>query len=286
MRVVSGSQGFRLVEFNSDCSGPTVCIIGGVHGDETFGAKLITTLERKFALENLLLRGRLLTLIANLEAVQCKKRFIDCDLNRAFGNSVAFGHEAQLAQRLKPYLADLDYVLDLHSTSAPTQAFCAGVLTSRHLEVFDATGLEFYTHGWEIHRGYTMLIDEVNRLGGVGVVAECGKTGDSQTYVVGYNVVLRFLQKLEIISPFTSQFPTNRTIVQINQIVTAKTSNFFFTRHFENFDLVEANEVVAYDNEQPINFLKEFVMVMPTRSKLKPGEEAFGMGIINKLKVG
>lgn len=282
MKIVANSEGFRLVLLDSGKPGSTVCVVGGVHGDETCGPNSIAVLERKLLTGDRLLRGRLLTLVANLEAVRLKRRFVDFDLNRAFENSYAFGHEAQLAHRLAPHLIGMDYVLDLHSTSAPTQPFCAGALTERHLEMFKMTGLDVYTHGWEIHREHTMLIDEVNRLDGVGVIAECGRTGDSQTDKVAHTTVLQFLQELEMLSPVKLQSPKSHTVVRIDQIIRARTESFFFTRHFKNLDLVRAGEVVAYDDGRPIAYPNAFVIAMPTQSKLQAGDEAFGIGIIEQ----
>lgn len=282
MKIVANSEGFRLVLFDSDKPGLTVCIVGGVHGDETCGLNAINLLESKLLTGDKLLHGRLLTLVANLEAVRLKRRFVDCDLNRAFGESNAFGYESQLAHRLAPHLIGMDYVLDLHSTSAPTQPFCAGALTKRHLEMFRMTGLEVYTHGWEIHRGHTMLIDEVNRLNAVGAIAECGKTGDAQTDKVAYTTVLHFLQELKMLSPVKLQSPKSHTVVRIDQTVRARTENFCFTRNFKNLELVKAGEVVAYDDGKPITHPDAFVMAMPTQGKLQAGDEAFGVGIIEQ----
>ena len=127
-----------------------------------------------------------------------------------------------------------------------------------------------------------MLIDEVNRLDGVGAIVECGKTGDSQTDKVAYTTVLRFLQELEMLSPAKSQSPKSHIVVRIERTVKAKTNNFFFTRHFKNLSLVRAGEVVAYDAQEPIAYPYEFVMAMPTQGKLQEGDEAFGIGIIEQ----
>jgi succinylglutamate desuccinylase len=282
MKIIANSKWFRLALSDSGKPGPTVCIVGGVHGDETCGPSSIAALERRFLAGDRLLCGQLLTLLANEEAVRSKRRFVDFDLNRAFGNSNAFGHESQLAPRLAPYLTGMNYVLDLHSTSAPTQPFFAGALTKRHLEMFKMTGLEVYTHGWEIHRGYTMLIDEVNRLDGVGAIVECGKTGDSQTDKVAYTTVLHFLQELEMLSPAKSQSLKSHIVVRIDQTVRARTENFFFTRNFKNLAPVDAGEVVAYDDGKPITHPHAFVIAMPTQGKLQAGDEAFGVGIIEE----
>lgn len=283
MQVKIVSEGFRLVEFDSGQPGPRVCIVGGIHGDELCGVNAISVLEDEFTTNHELLCGRLLMLVANLEAIRLKKRFVDFDLNRAFNSTVAFGYEAQLAQRITPHLTGVDYLLDLHSTSAPTRPFCAGSLTKAHLEMFWMLGFETYTCDLEVHRGQVMLIDEINRLGGVGIAAECGRTGERQIDEVAYKAFIRLLQKLGMIPPTEQRPPKSRSIIRIKQIVTAKTEHFIFTRDFENLDLVESGEVVAYDNGQPVVFSDPFLITTPTKVKLQPGDEAFGVGIIEKI---
>ncbi len=44
---------------------------------------------------------------------------------------------------------------------------------------------------------------------------------------------------------------------------------------------MEAGEVVAYDDGQPVAYPHAFVMAMPTRVKLRAGDEAFGVGVID-----
>jgi hypothetical protein len=125
-----------------------------------------------------------------------------------------------------------------------------------------------------------MLINEVDRLGGIGIIAECGRTGEAQTDETAYCAVLRLLQALEMLPAIEFPAPRSRLLVRIEKIITAKTEDFHFTRHFENLDLVKANEVVAYDGRCPISYAEPFHMTMPTRGRLQIGEEAFGIDIV------
>jgi uncharacterized protein len=286
MKTVINSEGFRLVSFDSGKPGLTVCISGGVHGNEICGVKAITKLEEKLLSEENLLSGRVLTLIANQEAIRLKKRFVDFDLNRAFGNLDAIGHEFNLAKKIIPHLQDIDYLLDLHSTSAPTKPFCAGILTRGHLEVFKMTGIDIYTHGWELHRGYSMLIDEVNRAGGMGIIAECGETDDEITNYIAYQTAINLLENLHLFS--TSEFKLNTknyTIIKIKNIVKAKSDNFSFVRDFKNLEQVNTNELIAYDEQESISYNYQFLISMPTIGSLQIGDEAFGIGIKEKLRI-
>ena len=286
MKQIINSEGFRLVSFDSGQPGLTVCISGGVHGDETCGVKAIEKLEKELLSKEKLLSGRVLTLIANQEAIKLKKRFVDFDLNRAFGNSSAIGHESNLAKNIASHLQGIDYLLDLHSTSAPTKPFCAGILTKRHIEIFKMIGVEYYTYGWEIHRGHSMLIDEVNRLGGIGVIVECGKTDDLKTDEIAYKSVKNLLQKFKIFPISNYQFSVeNHIIIKIEQIIKAQSNDFTFTRHFSNLYETKADEIIAYDNKKSIHYKYPFLIVMPTVGSLKLGDEAFGIGIKNNFLI-
>ncbi|MDJ0580115.1 succinylglutamate desuccinylase/aspartoacylase family protein [Crocosphaera sp.] len=267
--------------FDTELLGATVCLVAGVHGNELCGLQAIKTFENQLLTCSPLVKGRLITIIANCQAIQHQKRFIDYDLNRSFGNSKSFGHELSLAKELTPFLQDVDYLIDLHSTSAPTNPFCAGTLTEEHLKLFSMTGIQFYTCGWEIHRGHTMLIDEVDRSGGIGIIVECGQHDADNTNRVAYDVIVSVLDKLKMLKLTKSslQNSTSNTVVKIKKIIKSQTHNFYFIRHFENFVSIAENEIVAYDGDTAIRFPYGYLMVMPTHGRLKQGEEAFGIGI-------
>lgn len=284
---------YEINVFKACESGPRVCLVGGVHGNEGCGIYALNVL--KGYLQNIL-RGQVSLLIANPEAVQSNQRFIDFDLNRCFGNSCSHGYEHILAEEIKSYFysSAIEYVLDLHSTSSNSMPFCAGVKTRKHLDVFRATQLDVYMHGWERHRGHNMLIDEVNRLGGTGVIVECGKHDQQKTNEMALWVAANFLRSLRLISDETltqifdnsSSFRSyaelgysRKKVIEIREIVRVKTPNFYFTKQYRNLEHIVANEIVAYDGATAVQSTHEFFMAMPTAGALHLGDEAFGIGI-------
>lgn len=98
---------------------PEIAIVGAVHGDEPCGARAIERLieddppvERPVKL-----------VVANEEALAAEVRYVDLDLNRAFGEGVAEGaHEYALAPRLAAELEGC-LVLSIHSTQSTAQPF-------------------------------------------------------------------------------------------------------------------------------------------------------------------
>lgn len=280
MEILIDSEEFRLISFDSGKKGETVCISGGVHGNESCGVKAIRKIEKEFLSNQILLKGKVLTLIANKKAIQLKKRCIDFDLNRAFGNPNAFGYESEIAKKITPFLQEIDFLLDLHSTSAFTKPFCAGILSTDHLEFFKMTGIDVYTHGWELHRGYSMLIDEINRFGGVGIIAECGKMDEKSTNHIAYQTIISLLEKIKFISvPEFKSTTKEYKIIRVKQIVKACSDNFSFVRNYKNLDMAKIDEVIAYDNNNPILYNYPFLIMMPNMQNIENGEEAFGIGI-------
>jgi uncharacterized protein len=282
-KVIIENEGYRKITYDSCKQGLTLCIVGGVHGNETCGVNLVNKLENWFFNEQELSNGKLLTLVANTQAVKLRKRFVHNDLNRAFVNTSHTGYEFQLAQQLSKELLGIDYLIDLHSTSAPLKPFCAGILTLKHYNLFLLTGIEIYMHGWEAHRGYSMLIDEINRLGGVGIIAECGKTSTLQANQVAYQVTIRTLKSLKMIASSASTISKKEPIVlRIKEIIRAKTSKFHFTRKFKNLEVIKPGEAIAFDGSEAVIYPHPFIITMPNYGKIESGDEAFGVGTFEK----
>ncbi len=98
-----------------------VAIVGGTHGNELTGVHLVKKFER---FPQLLHRESFecVTLLANPQAVVANRRYIDRDLNRSFDNAdlanLATGYEARRAQEIVLELANVDLIIDLHSSTA------------------------------------------------------------------------------------------------------------------------------------------------------------------------
>lgn len=93
-------------------SGPTVYVVGGVHGDEPIGLKVIRELKSLTVA-----RGILVLIIAHPKALAKKKRFLQTDLNRSFnGKSKAI--EERLAKKLVKEFAQADFLIDIHATNS------------------------------------------------------------------------------------------------------------------------------------------------------------------------
>jgi len=104
---------------------PELAIIGSVHGDEPCGARAI----ERFLADPPTLDRPVKFVIANEEALDAGERYLDADLNRAFGPGVPEdAHERRLAERLGDEIQGCR-VLSIHSTQSHADPFAiaAGV---------------------------------------------------------------------------------------------------------------------------------------------------------------
>ena len=97
-------------------SKPCIGIVACLHGDEPLGAHVLN----KFLSIS---RGMAKLIIANEEAMEMQKRFLEADLNRSFPGKADGLHEERLACELLNALDGCDYVIDIHTTTAKTDPF-------------------------------------------------------------------------------------------------------------------------------------------------------------------
>jgi succinylglutamate desuccinylase len=112
--------------------GPTLILIGGIHGNEPAGVQAIKQVLKLLRAHNSDLCGRLVGFAGNLPALRADRRYIDIDFNRVWDDPdqklVNAPHErvaySSLSRQLKPYLNRRDtIVFDLHTTSAKGAPF-------------------------------------------------------------------------------------------------------------------------------------------------------------------
>lgn len=125
-----------IARFHGEAAGPTLIVIGGLHGNEPSGVEAMRRVASAMASAPGRMRGDVVMLAGNLRALDRGVRFIDHDLNRGWtGERLATLRAAEavaeldaedyeqleLAEALEQALASARgpaYLLDLHATSA------------------------------------------------------------------------------------------------------------------------------------------------------------------------
>lgn len=90
-----------------------ILVIGGMHGNETLGLKVVKLFQDSPVLE-------VDTLLANEQAIEANCRFVEQDLNRSFpGDSKSDKYEFKRASEILKTARKYDVVLDFHNTHCP-----------------------------------------------------------------------------------------------------------------------------------------------------------------------
>lgn len=106
-----------------------IAIVGGTHGNEPVGIEIIKALQKQTP-ENCLHEYK--AFVGNPKAYGLQKRFVDPDLNRAFGkNGKPKGYEKVRSEELeKEIRGQFDLVIDLHTTT--TNMGLTAILNNTH----------------------------------------------------------------------------------------------------------------------------------------------------------
>jgi aspartoacylase len=92
-----------------------IAIVGGTHGNEPVGIEVVKALKE----QNLETIHEYKTFTGNPKAYELQKRFVDSDLNRAFGKKgKPIGYEKTRSLELKKEIENnFDFIIDLHTTT-------------------------------------------------------------------------------------------------------------------------------------------------------------------------
>ncbi|MDT8368252.1 MAG: succinylglutamate desuccinylase/aspartoacylase family protein [Longimicrobiales bacterium] len=183
-----------LATLGSAGRGPTLIVVGGLHGNEPAGWEASRRVAADLVDREADLEGRVVFLTGNRTALARGCRFVDRDLNRAWtdhtiarlrrtgpGNAVEDDEQAELLDTIEAILADAGgraWLLDLHTTSGTGGAFSvvSDTLPARELAlrlpVPLVLGLEEMVDG--------TLHDWMQGSGVVTVVFEAGQHAEAE----------------------------------------------------------------------------------------------------------
>jgi succinylglutamate desuccinylase len=299
------SPGEHLIgEFIGDIPGPTVIVIGGLHGNEAAGVAALRLVSEKLRPSAPALHGRIYLLAGNTRANAGRVRFIDSDLNRhwtdanitrnAPGSHVqpqfSEDHEQrELLGLLLPVVnsaCDEVYAIDLHSTSAAGVPFATVGDTmrnrrfARRLPVTILLGIEEQLEG--------TLLEYLNNIGAVTMGFEGGQHFAESTVNTHESLVWLALIAAGVIrkddignADYHARVVQNATgkpsILEV-RYRHAITEEDEFSMHpgYENFQPVRKYEHLADDRNGSVVAPESGMILMPLYQKL--GEDGFFVG--------
>lgn len=297
------SAGDHLIDkFIGSSDGPTVIVVGGVHGNEPAGVAAAERVAAQIRARNIKVDGRVYFVAGNTRALPLGKRFVDTDLNRGWtgrriaeaemGGGAFYSEDQDLAEleqlfdQILVTAKDEVYVIDLHSTSAAGMPFATVGDTLRNREFARAMPIAILL-GIEEQLEGTML-EHLNNIGCVTFGFEGGRHTSDQTIANHEAVIWHALAGAGVAE--TASIPefeqhrlqlekssggTKFFEVRYRHAITPE-DDFEMDPGFYNFDHVRKGETVANDRNGRITVREDGLMLMPLYQKL--GEDGFFIG--------
>lgn len=233
-------------------SGQTITIMGGVHGDEPSGIRIVQYLMEKY---ERIEQGKLHFILANTLAITRKQRCVFTNMNRAFiDNLQAQTWEEKRAQELLPLLRSTDVLIDIHNTirtntqpfvicEKPDEELCAcfwidkvvSGLVDIHVGSSDAY---VHSHGW------LAISLEVGSAGAPYLETQIAKTIDA----------------------LLNQQPLTRVKLRhyrAKELIRAEALPWCFEQKWGDFDSLPQWAILGYENGEPRYIPYDCVLLFP-----------------------
>lgn len=284
--------------------GPTLLILGGIHGNEPAGVLAADRVLRRMKELSANLRGEVVLLRGNTRALERKVRYIDADLNRQWtaanirtretGRGVhsqisEFFERAELLVALREVVSRARgeiYFVDLHTTSAKGKPFATvgDTLRNRRFALkFPLTivlGLEEQIDG--------TLLEYVNNLGAITMGLEAGQHQALSSIenheaviwtasVAAGNFRADDLPELEHYRTLLKRAGGGRRVVEVrHRHAIVPEDEFRMEPGFRNFQPVRRGQVLAKDRNGDIRARETGLILLPLYQAL--GDDGFFLG--------
>ncbi len=228
----------RLIERGS--GPPRVAVVGGIHGDEPAGERIVDRLVDTLDEDDL--DGTVQLIVANEPALSVGQRYTDADLNRVFPGDVdSDDYERALAVRLGDLVEGADAVLALHTShSAPPPFAIYSRLTDSVHRTVTGLPVEYVLDAGDLRQ---TTFDSVAPN---SVSIEVGHQGSEDAITFGYEAVRAFLRAQGVL---TDQPPTFTEATVVEGLEEVPKGGGEPHVHYENFEEIPVGEVFARDDE-------------------------------------
>lgn len=288
--------------FIGDQSGPTLIVVGGIHGNEPAGVLALSSLSDEVAAMDGKLKGRVYFLAGNTRALAIGKRFVDVDLNRSWKTKTMRGDDAEAffkgSEGLE--LAELDqvldsilitamdevYVVDLHSTSSDGMPFATVGDTLRNRDFAQKFPVPILLGIEEELEG--TLLEYLNNTGTVTLGFEGGQHLSPQT-VENHRALVwlalvnsAILDKRDVPDLVSSQTrllgktAAGAIYEIVHRHAVRPDDEFEMKPGFNNFDPIERGQRLATDRRGAVTSPTSGQILMPLYQRL--GEDGFFVG--------
>jgi predicted deacylase len=259
----------KIIIKNSGQPGKKVLIMAGVHGNEVCGIKALDELIPKIVP----IKGKVIFVYANLEAIKQNKRYVETNLNRCFlknqPDDIKETLEGKTAKEIIPFLEEADILLDLHSSK--TSANKSYLICEKHCqEYFSVLNPKNIISG----------IDKTHPGGSdgfmgkkIGICIECGLHDSQDSIENAKNAIFNILKKAEVVEGNTKSFLPKK-IFLAKYIYKSKNGPFILSRNFGDFEEFKEKTIVGKDGVKEV-YAKAGDVIMFADEPKKIGGECF-----------
>ena len=272
--------GSEIYQLDSGNPGPSVLVIGGIHGNESSGILAIKALLREFTdRPELLIAGRLTVALGNLEAIKLSQRGSQphADMNRVFSDEILQDmtrndYEVQRARVLAPLIAAADITIDLHATNKPSDPMVIYPTDSPKLRELakSFTAERVLTDPTHIIPNATDIYAEQH--GHIGICYESGWINDADATGKITTAVQRLLELQKMVKPSDLDLATqHQTIYEITEpiILTEAGFNWETPLGERSFDHFNIGDTIGYHGPTPLIAAYAGVIVFPKVKELQ-----------------
>jgi len=265
----------EIIQLKGEEEGPKSIILAGVHGNERCGVDALQTLLPTLKID----RGIVWFVYGNPRAIEKNIRYTEANLNRMFkpdnelSDADKKSYEYQRAQFLKQYLDKSDILLDLHASftlGAKPFVLCE----PNAIEIAKYLPFDLMVTGFDsVEPGGTDYY--MNKVGKVGICAECGYLGNQESTERAKNSILSFLKTRGHIE---GKITANKlSYIRMYQLYVTKADKFTLAKPFKDFDKISKNQVIGIDGRNKVVAQRDGVILF-ARNVKRIGDEAFLLG--------
>lgn len=294
-----GVSGVTLLDQGNP--GPTVAIFAVTHGNEISGFDALTYLLEEIELDSHEIKGKIFLIVHNLESYRRYRyesrqrplrdnefRYLDINLNRIYDQTsfaderLATAYEMKRAKEISSLVPEFEYVLDLHSTSRPSDPMLIAGIGSEDQRIADQ--LYFYRHILDLFEQIPgkPLLDYVKKHGKKGaetvaIAVECGSHFQSMSKYCARKTSLRFLQATGVVQVMHIEAPENFKVTKyvVKKNVLPKFPDFKWAHPWSGFQAVKRGTVLAVENGDQHKADDDYVLIMPTASPRPGGDGVY-----------
>ncbi|MEZ0225224.1 MAG: succinylglutamate desuccinylase/aspartoacylase family protein [Alphaproteobacteria bacterium] len=276
------------VVFDSGKKGPSLLILGSVHGNEKCGTHAIgrAIMELRSGIFSLSAGKVIFVPICNPEAYRLNQRYFEVNLNRVVcKHDKPALYEHKIANELTDIIKSADLMLDLHSYSSGVKPFLFVEYGTPEERAFaTAMRIPHWVTGWnalyhdkkELWEGDTCTY--AFQQGKLALLVECGQHDDPEAAHVGYRCIRRAFAHFGLTEAFDTEVAPAPQICRLHS-VHVKRAEGKMVKPWQHLDTVaKGTPVLRYDDGETITSPVDGIVVMPV-AQSKIGEEWIFFGV-------